>query len=167
MDLSQFWKIIGDACAGASDDEDFLGRIDSYLRALKPEELLEFETHFNKMNAQAYSWNLWGAAYLMNGGCSDDGFDYFRAWLIAQGQETFETALEDPDSLAALADPEGELEELIYLAGEAYEEKTGEEMPDSVFEGAEQPDLGQGWDFDDKTEMKKRYPRLFVKYGGG
>jgi hypothetical protein len=47
----------------------------------------------------------------MNGGCSDDGFEYFRAWLLAQGRDTFEKALEDPDTLAALEDPEGELEE--------------------------------------------------------
>jgi hypothetical protein len=29
----------------------------------------------------------WGAAYLANGGCSDDGFDYFRGWLIGQGRK--------------------------------------------------------------------------------
>jgi hypothetical protein len=33
---------------------------------------------------------MWVAAYLMNGGCSDDGFDYFRGWLIAQGRTTLE-----------------------------------------------------------------------------
>ena len=28
-------------------------------------------------------------------GCSDDTFDYFRGWLIAQGKETFEKVLDD------------------------------------------------------------------------
>jgi hypothetical protein len=46
----------------------------------------------------------WGAAYLANGGCSDDGFDYFRGWLIGQGRKVYETVLADPDSLAAHAD---------------------------------------------------------------
>ena len=35
----------------------------------------------------SYRWDLWGAAYLANGGCSDDGFDYFRGWLIGQGRK--------------------------------------------------------------------------------
>ena len=72
---------------------------------LKPEELMEFESHFEKIHTESFSWNLWGAAYLMNGGCSDDGFDYFRAWLMAQGQQTFDKVVKDPDTLATLADP--------------------------------------------------------------
>ena len=165
MDRSAFWKIIGDARSDARDDEAFLSRIDSRLRTLTPKELLEFEGHFNKIRSESYAWCLWGAAYLMNGGCSDDGFEYFRAWLMAQGRQTFEQALDDPDTLAMLVNPEGELEEFMYLARQAYEAKTGEEMPDTVFQGATRPELGEGWDFDDNIEMQKRYPKLFAKYG--
>ena len=39
--------------------------------------------------ARSYDWNLWGAAYLMKGGCSDDAFDYFRGWLVAQGRRVW------------------------------------------------------------------------------
>ncbi len=146
MDVSAFWKIIDDARTNATDDEDFLTRIDSRVRMLEPAELLEFQRHFNKI---------------------DDGFDYFRAWLLAQGRDTFEKAIEDPDTLAALEDPEGELEEFMYLAPQAYEGKTREQMPDSVFQGATRPELGEGWDFDDDAEMKERYPKLFAKYANG
>ncbi|MFD8951587.1 DUF4240 domain-containing protein [Streptomyces xanthophaeus] len=45
---------------------------------------------------------LWAAAYLAHGGCSDDGFDYFRGWLIAQGCDVFERVAADPDALAEL-----------------------------------------------------------------
>src|SRR5262252_4130867 len=90
MDLDAFWRIVEDARSGASDDEDFLRRIGSRLHMLKPEELLEFESRRSKLDADSYSWRLWGAAYLMNDGCSDDCFDYFRAWLISQGRRTFE-----------------------------------------------------------------------------
>jgi uncharacterized protein DUF4240 len=129
---------------------------------------VEFEGHFTELRAESYSWELWGAAYLMNGGCSDDGFEYFRAWLIAQGREIFETALKDPDTLAVLASPEGELEDFLYVASGLYEDETGEVMPESVviFRGMGPPDLGEGWDFDSAAEMKKRYPKLFAKYGG-
>jgi hypothetical protein len=29
---------------------------------------------------RSYRNDLWAAGYLINGGCSDDGFDYFRGW---------------------------------------------------------------------------------------
>jgi Protein of unknown function (DUF4240) len=177
MDLDAFWRIVDDARSKATDDEGFLRRIEARLRTLGPEELIAFESQFEKIHTGSCSWNLWGAAYLMNGGCSDDGFDYFRAWLMAQGRGTFEKAIEDADSLAELADPEGgkspryrELETFMYLAREIYEGKTGEEMPesDAVFlEGVDKLDFDVRWNFDDATEMKKRYPKLFTKYGRG
>ena len=36
----------------------------------------------------------------MKNGCSDDSFLDFRAWLIAQGKETYLEALRDPDTLS-------------------------------------------------------------------
>ena len=167
MDLDAFWRIVEDARSGASDDEDFLRRIGSRLHMLKPEELLEFESRRSKLDADSYSWRLWGAAYLMNGGCSDDCFDYFRAWLISQGRRTFEKALKDPDTLADVGGPTSrarELEEFMSLAQEAYEKKTGREMPDTVFQRADRLEPSERWNFDDVTEMKKRYPKLFAKY---
>ena len=175
MDLDAFWRIVDDARSNAADDGVFLRRIAARLRKLEPEGLIEFENQFEKLHTESCSWNLWGAAYLMNGGCSDDGFDYFRAWLMAQGRGPFEKAIEDADSLAEVADPEGgkspryhELETFMYLAREIYEEKTGEEMPesDSIFlEGVDQLDFDVRWNFDNATEMKKRFPKLFTKYG--
>ena len=53
--------------------------------------------------ADSYRTPLWAAAYVINGGCSDDGFDYFRGWLIVQGRQVFERAVADPDALADLA----------------------------------------------------------------
>jgi Protein of unknown function (DUF4240) len=167
MDRDEFWRIVDAARSGAVDDDEFLEAVESRLRTLKPEELVEFEGHFTELRAASYSRDLWGAAYLMNGGCSDDGFEDFRAWLIAQGRETFERALQDPDTLATLSNPEGSLEDFLYVASGLYEDETGAEMPDSVliFQGMGPPDLGEGWDFDDAAEMKKRYPKLFAMYG--
>jgi len=168
MDRDAFWNIVDDARSAAADDEEFLEVIGARLRTLKPQELLEFERHFVELRAESYSWDLWGAAYLMNGGCSDDGFSDFRAWLVAQGREVFENALEDPDTLAALTNPEGSLEEFLYIAWQLYEEQTGEELPESlvIFQGKGPPDLGERWDFDDDAQMKRGYPKLFAKYGG-
>jgi hypothetical protein len=165
MDVNAFWEIIAGARSEAADDEEFLSKIAARLRTLSAGELLAFERHFNRIHRESFGWRLWGAAYLMNGGCSDDGFEYFRAWLIAQGRETFEAVLEDPDRLAMLINPEAELEEFMYVAGDVYEEKTGRSMANSAIQGPAYPELGEGWDFDSTAEMRQRYPKLFAKYG--
>ncbi len=48
----------------------------------------------------AYAWPVWGAAYLVEGGCSDDAFMDFRDGLVLAGRATFERTLADPDTLA-------------------------------------------------------------------
>src|SRR5262247_386923 len=126
MDLDAFWRIVDGARSNASSDQDFLRRIEARLLELQPDELMGFERQFEKIHTESFSWNLWGAAYLMNGGCSDDGFDYFRAWLMAQGQQTFDKVVKDPDTLATLAEPGTRasrgFEEFMHLARETYEE---------------------------------------------
>jgi hypothetical protein len=78
---------------------------------------------------------LWAAAYVINGGCSNDGFEYFRGWLIVQGREVFEHVVADPGTLADLpvirAQAPGaaylECEDTLY-ASRAYWAATGEEL---------------------------------------
>jgi hypothetical protein len=59
-----------------------------------------FNAHFDDCEDRAYSYELWAAAYIIGHGCSDDSFSDFRSTLISMGRETFERALEDPESLA-------------------------------------------------------------------
>lgn len=102
MDEATFWETIeGVKMASANKDErpDVL-RV--ALEKLSPDEIQSFkETYITQVYA-AYTWPLWGAAYVMNGGCSDDCFDYFRDWLISEGQAVYEAALTDPEKLADL-----------------------------------------------------------------
>ena len=72
------------------------------LEKLRPEDIVSFDVHYDALRFRAYRKELWGAAYLMNGGCSDDGFEYFRAWLISRGKKVYEQVLSDPDSLDSL-----------------------------------------------------------------
>lgn len=100
----------------------------------------------------------------MNGGCSDDGFEYFRAWLISRGKKVYEKAMADPDTLAEVCDPESdchELEEFMGLADEAYRARTGQDMPtrDRKF-----PELaGRDWDED---SLESLYPRISARLSG-
>jgi hypothetical protein len=121
------------------------------------------------LRAVSYRWDLWGAAYLLNGGCSDDGFEYFRGWLIAQGHEVFERVLEDPDVLADLPhvrreasadDPlDLECESMYGVVWDAYQALTGTmDLPGSIV--GRYPPLEQTWDFDDEQQVRQRLPHL-------
>jgi hypothetical protein len=162
MDRDEFWSLIESACSGL-DTDDRADAVQEALEELPAEEIISFDTHFHELMAAAYTWRLWGAAYLINGGCSDDGFDYFRGWLIARGRKAFELALSDPDSLAGLPEVEEDIEceDILNVAHSAYESVAGKEIPATRIS---QPDLGESWDFDDEDEMRSRYPKLFARF---
>ena len=59
------------------------------LTGLTPQDVVSFELAFGHEVQRAYTWDLWGAAYVVHGGASDDGFVYFRHWLISKGRRVF------------------------------------------------------------------------------
>ncbi|MFE6049234.1 DUF4240 domain-containing protein [Kitasatospora sp. NPDC056446] len=176
MDTEQFWKLIEEARAGVAspDDGDAVAERATALLARRPapEIIAAHQTLWGLM-ALSYRAPLWGAAYMINGGCSDDGFDYFRGWLIAQGRATFEQVIADPDALAGLPavraaaadgdDIEGE--DVLGIAWQAHQAATGEELPDNGFT-YRYPELDPEWgfDFDDADELGRRLPRLAALY---
>jgi hypothetical protein len=163
MDETLFWSILE---AGGrkvrTNPERQLAAIRKALLKLSPEEVRDFQRLYNQKLADAYTWDLWAAAYLINGGCSDDGFYYFREWLLAQGQAVFEAAVENPDSLAGLTDPQRdnyEFQEPGYLPLQVYEELTGEPLPPMDFRWPTTP-RGRRWDFEDDGQVAQRLPQL-------
>jgi hypothetical protein len=132
MDRSVFWGVIEDARAKSDGHGERLVEIvRSRLSRMPAAEIVAFRTIMDELLAESYTWELWAAAYLINGGCGDDGFDYFRAWLITQGERIFTGVVRDPETLADYPDefPEDvECEAFMYAAGQAYEEQTGQEI---------------------------------------
>jgi hypothetical protein len=167
MDDAQFWAIIEAGGRRAlSDPERQLAAVRKRLRKLPPEELIEFHRLFNQKLADAYTWDLWGAAYLINGGCSDDGFYYFRTWLISRGRAVYEAAVRIPDSLAGLTDPERddyEFEDLWSVAQWVYKDQTGKELDMGHFKWPTKP-RGREWDFDDDEKVSRKLPQLAKLY---
>jgi hypothetical protein len=167
MNEQEFWKLIENSKTGSGGDtETQLEIFHERLENLSPEEIISFERIFDKFYRHSYDWKLWAAAYLINGGCSDDGFDYFRAGLILQGEKIFAEALADPESLAAvIIFADGDLaedsywaagvEEILYLPSEVYEEKTGAELPREI--SAPREPSGESWEEED---VEKLLPRL-------
>jgi hypothetical protein len=102
MDRDEFWRHI-DAARLRNPDSYEIG-LRSQLEPLSVAEIASFRDHFDQLFDTAYRWGLWGAAYLIEGGCSDDGFTDFRYGLIALGQPIFEAALAKPESLIEIDD---------------------------------------------------------------
>ncbi|MGW7024323.1 DUF4240 domain-containing protein [Streptomyces decoyicus] len=170
MDETEFWELIdGSREAAEGDPEEQADALVERLLGLDPDAVVDFARHFEARYNRAYSWELWAAASVMLGGASDDAFDYFRCWLIAQGREVFEGALHDPDQLAELLDDfdeavDGDAEELGYAADEAYEQLTGGVMPDLGLPPAPREPLGTYLDFDDSQALTERFPTLWDRF---
>ena len=170
MDDAQFWKIIKRARSEAGGDPELTAElVQEQLTEIPAPEIESFDAILSSKIAAAYTWKLWGAAYLMNGGCSDDCFEYFRGWLVAQGREVYEAAVADPDSLANAADPENdrnECEDILYVAMRAYEGVTGRQLPVPATRLQAPEPSGESWDFDDPDATAKVLPRLARRYNG-
>ena len=163
MNEEKFWQLIENSKTESGGETDAqLEILREQLENLSPEEIVSFERIFDKFYWQSYDWKLWAAAYLIDGGCSDDGFDYFRAGLILQGKKVFDAALADPESLVDVINFEdGDLsedsdwaagvEEFLYLPSEVYEEKTGEEIPRES--SAPQNPSGERWEEEAVEEL--------------
>jgi hypothetical protein len=163
MTEAEFWELIDKKVERDGAELD-VAPLEEELLGSRPERIAGFAEQLYRLHDLSYRTRLWGAAYLINGGCSDDGFDYFRAWLIGMGRDIFFAALKDPDSLAAVAEEDVECADLLSVAHDAYQEVTGSEfdLPPSTPANNEPED---DWDFDDDEEMRRRYPRLFAKFG--
>ena len=166
MDEQVFWELVEAAKqTGGDDSNERPAALEALLMQRPLEEVQGFQRCYEPQLVKANRWSLWGAAYVMMGGCSDDGFHYFRDWLISEGRERFESALADPDSLANEPDhddPNLELELFGYAAVYAYEKLGGGE----IYRDFEAVELGApaGPEWEER-ELPGMFPRLAERYG--
>ncbi|MBO2463583.1 DUF4240 domain-containing protein [Actinomadura violacea] len=174
MHVDEFWGLVE---AARRDEGPFSEALTAQLAALPAERILEFQERFSAVDTRVYRWDVWAAAYLIGGGCSDDCFTDFRAGLVALGREWFERVVQSPDDLAdhplvieAAAKQNDYVifyEEVGYAAGQAFDRVTGTDTCE-FYEALERRqtdrepavDLGEGFDFDDEEQMRQRLPRL-------
>ena len=161
MTEEEFWKLINRSRREIKDCEEQSGKLTELLARLEPKEIIDFHQHLYEREIEAYRYDIWAVAYLINGGCSDDGFVYFRGWLIAQGKEFFYAVLENPEYAATkVKNEEVECEAIYYVAQDVYEEKTGEELPPSRLKYPSDA-IGIRWKEDD---LEKMYPKLYKRF---
>jgi hypothetical protein len=126
-----YWAIIDSSLHETTNQEDQELYLVSAIEKLTPKEMIGFRLRTDKILFDSYNPELWCAAYIVNDGCSDGGFEYFRCWLISRGKEAFYSVKIDPDSLIKQV-VEGkesyEFEGFWYVAMNAFKNKTGEEL---------------------------------------
>lgn len=98
LELDRFWSIIEQSrsdfdpscpitiCHGNISAQ--LSRLNTILSELEPREIGAFCNRFPELFHDAYRWDLWAAGYIIEGGCSDDGFMDFPYCLVPVSQST-------------------------------------------------------------------------------
>ncbi len=175
MTENEFWDFIADARAKAGHDLDALEKqLNVQAEALSNDDLIALDGWIWFFLRKSYLTRLWAAAYLINGGCSDDGFDYFRGWLVAQGKSVFFAALENPDSLAdylpQIADwqpnDELEFEDMLSVASGVFKSRTGDYPPSAPNEprppNEDDAEFGKLWQEDDEDFYQEHFPHLYA-----
>ena len=164
MNIDQFWQIVERVHAGSPRDMEAKCRLlAEELRALPSMEIQSFDQHLADLIWHAYSDDLWGAAFVINNGCSDDKFMDFRSTLISLGRSAFENALKDPESLVEVdIDPAwAQYQGYQSVPHKVYDEITGDSMPDYTSR-FRKPLAGRPFE---EWAMSARYPKLVAKYG--
>jgi len=163
MDEETFWKLIDRTReASGGDFKKQRNLMFDELIFLSVDEILALESIMLNLMDNAYDAALWDAAWIMNCGCGDDGFEDFRGWLIAQGKDVYEKALVDPESLVDKMEINERADDgfVLYIFTKAYGHKTGSEIHVKY---REQPLLrGTTWEEEKKSS---RFPKLAAKFG--
>ena len=181
MDGDTFWEIIEAALVEAAEaGEPFDEVLVRGLAGRPRQEILEYAERFDALHGALYRWDVWAAAYLIGGGCSDDSFIDFRAGVIAMGRDWYQRVDTAPDNLAAhtdviqaanLGDRSEALfyEDVNYAASAAFARIAGDteafyeawrDFREADTQGDKAVGMGEDFDFDDDREMSRRLPGL-------
>lgn len=181
MNREEFWKTIEEARSESASLVDLPGQLIQRLSRREECEIVAFATLFTECLNESFDAKLWLAAVVIFGGCGDDKFYDFRCWLIAQGQECYEAAILDPDTLADIGVFAGDdgyplLQRMIAvserafceLAGPHADEFTTCERFERMISAASRPPLKneplvQATDL----EAKLMFPRLATRFPNG
>ncbi len=171
LDEQLFWSIVEKSLENTNNQDDQERFLVKEIEKLTPKQMIGFRLRTDKLLYDTYNSEMWCAGYIMNGGCSDDGFEYFRNWVISRGKETFYSAKDNPDSLISEF-VEGndfyEFEGFWYVALTAFKNKTGKELYDYISDDfktneGNYPNFEFTWKEEEPESMKAICPNLFEK----
>ena len=108
LNEDQYWKIIDLSLKNTKNQYDQEQYLIKEISKLTPKEMIGFRLRTDKLLYGTYNSEMWCAGYIMNGGCSDDGFEYFRNWVISRGKDVYYKAKKNPDDLVTQLNEETE-----------------------------------------------------------
>jgi hypothetical protein len=167
-----FWKIIDKSLKSNTNQDDQEQFLIKEIEQLSPKEIIGFRLRTDKLLFDTYNSEMWCAGYIMNGGCSDDGFEYFRNWVISRGKDVYYNAKQNPDNLVsevAEGEESYEFESFWYVALQAFKQRTGKDLYDYIdnenFKTKEgsYPQFQFTWQEENPESMKKVCPKLYDK----
>lgn len=170
MDEGIYWSIIENSIKGTDNQEDQELFLIAEIEKLTPIQMIGFRLRTDKLLFDSYNSELWCAAYIISGGISDGGFEYFRCWLISQGKEVFYNVKAKPDSLyhqVVEGKESYEFEGFWYVAMNAFKNSTGEDLysfidyDQFVTNDENYPLLKFNWNVEEPQTMEKICPVLF------
>ena len=162
MKEEEFWNIIDKSRQTSSNNyQTQINSLKTILLTFDATEIEKFDNTFTALMSGTYNYTLWGASFVINGGCSDDCFEYFRQYLIGHGKQKFYQTFKDPDSCVdwIKSEEEDNWEGLQYSALEAYRQKTGKDIPKTFKAKYEL----KGKPFDEE-KVGTQYPKLAKKF---
>jgi hypothetical protein len=167
MTEAAFWRLISETRSAADNDTGKQSELlKEGLTNLSPQAIVRFARIRQRMDERAFTWDIWGAASVIEDGCSDDCFRDFRGYVISLGQGAYENALANPDSLASVVqDAEsGDWENADDVAPDAYAGVTGGgDFPLADSDPSGQP-RGTPFDENNTASLALRYPRLAARF---
>lgn len=172
LDEDLYWKIVAEGLNNSDDQDSQEQFLIDRLQKLTPTEIVGFKLRTDQLLYDTYNAEMWCAGYIMNGGCSDDGFIYFRNWVISRGKDVYYKAKQNPDSLAEQIDEEldfYDFESYWYVASEAFTNKTGKDLYNYIDDNNFKYKEGNylpfefTWQEENPESMKAICPKLFDK----
>lgn len=188
LDEDKYWEIVAVSLEIAEKASTSLGHTDlkntkkeifqevflvEMIAELSPKEMIGFRLRTDKFLYDTYTPEMWCAGHIMNNKwCSDDGFQYFRNWVISRGKEVYYRAKENPDSLVhhLIEDREYyDFESFWFVALDAFKNKTGKDLYDYIdienFKTREfnYPAIELTWKSSEPETIRAVCPNLFDK----
>ena len=167
LDEDLYWQIIDKSLKNTQNQIEQEKFITNELSKLEPNQIIGFKLRTDRFLADTYTSEMWCAGYIMNGGCSDDGFDYFRGWVISKGKEAYYQAKTEPDTLIKYYEEElefYEFENFWYLGVETFKNKTGFDLDDFIEVEHFNQEIEFNWTEEDDDSRRQICPKLFNKF---
>ena len=188
MTRKKFWKYISEAHKKEKDNNGMLNYLVDKLSENTYEEIFRFDIINDEIMLESYNQSLWCASYLINGDTTEESFDFFRLWLISQGEKVYNDVMKNPDNLIKYIDfPEGDFvpdlyenEDFFFVAVDAFGIKNDMGIIEELFEiyldkfdsykeklnysDVDYPKLKFTWCEKVPKSMRKICPKLFEKF---